>query len=119
MLQAKEKESFTDQCHRIVDTPLFRDHPQALEHIDTEKDFLLPSEEVVRAMLALLTDPKYRAGTVLEVNDIGGWREVQLTNDPGPQGQSKNPRAKAAEAISFVREILEKDAQGYKKQSKL
>lgn len=103
----------------IVDTPLFREHPQALDHIDTEKDFLLPPEEVVRAMLALLTDARYRAGTVLEVNDIGGWREVQLLNDPGPQGQSKNPRAKAAEAISLVERALEEDAEGSTKSSKL
>ena len=111
---------FTDRCaRRIVDTPLFRDHPQALDHIDTANDFLLPPEEVVKAMIALLTDGKYRAGTVLEVNDIGGWREVQLLNDPGPQGQSKKPRAKAAAAISFVTRALEEDAKGQKKGSKL
>lgn len=73
----------------------------------------------MKAMIALLTDGKYSAGTVLEVNDIGGWREVQLLNDPGPQGQSKNPRAKAADAISLVRRALEEDAKGYSKCSKL
>ena len=98
---------------------MFRDHPQALEHIDTEQDFLLPPEEVVKAMLALVTDATYPAGTVLEVNDIGGWREVQLLNDPGPQGQSKNPRAKAAEMISLVERTLKEDAEGSKKGSKL
>lgn len=107
------------RCPRIVDTPLFRDHPQALDHIDTTNDFLLPPAEVVKAMMALLTDDKYRAGTVLEVNDIGGWREVQLLNDPGPQGQSKNPRAKAVEAISLVTKALQKDAKGYKERLKL
>ncbi|EME43713.1 hypothetical protein DOTSEDRAFT_95433, partial [Dothistroma septosporum NZE10] len=70
----------------IVDTPLFRDSAAALDHIDTESDFLLPPEEVVKAMIALATDSSYSAGTVLEVNDVGGWREVQLLNEPGPQG---------------------------------
>lgn len=64
-------------------------------------------------MIALVSDSKYRAGTVLEVNDIGGWREVQVLNDPGPQGQSKNPRQKAMEAISFVKKTLEEDAKGH------
>lgn len=113
------KTLFTDQCHSIVDTPLFRDHPEALDQIDIDNDFLLPPKEVVRAMLALITDAKWRAGTVLEVNDIGGWREVQSINDPGPQGQSKHPRARAAEAISLVRKVLEEDANGAEKASKL
>jgi 3-hydroxybutyrate dehydrogenase len=81
--------------YSLVDTPLFRDHPQALEHIDTKSDFLLPPGEVVKAMLALITEPRYKSGTALEVNDVGGWREVQLLNEPGPQGHSKLPRAKA------------------------
>lgn len=76
-------------------------------------DFILPPEEVVKAMIALVTSSKYCAGTVLEVNDIGGWREVQMLNDPGPQGHSKNPRKKAVEAISFVKKVLEQDTAGY------
>lgn len=63
-------------------------------------------------MIALVIDSKYQAGTILEVNDIGGWREVQLLNDPGPQGHSKNARSKALEAISYVKEILAEDAKG-------
>ena len=73
----------------------------------------------MKAMIALLTDDKYRAGTVLEINDIGAWREVQLLNDPGPQGQSKNPRAKAAEALSSVRKALKEDKEGHSKGSPL
>ncbi|KAK4553513.1 hypothetical protein LTR86_009309 [Recurvomyces mirabilis] len=98
----------------IVDTPLFRDHPQALDQIDITTDFLLPPDEVVRAMLALVLDSKYRGGTVLEVNDIGSWREVQLLNDPGPQGRSKLPRAKAAGAITLVENALARDGGAYK-----
>lgn len=105
--------------YRIVDTPLFRDHPQALEQIDTAKDVLLPPEEVVKAMIALVMDDRYRAGTVLEVNDIGGWREVQLQNDPGPQGHYKNARVRAAQSVALVRNALEEDAKGYQRGSKL
>ena len=95
----------------MVDTPLFRDNPGALNHIDMKKDFLLPTDEVVRAMLSLLTETRYPSGTVLEIGDIGGWREVQLLNDPGPQGRSTKARSKAQEALSLVHQALNNDAQ--------
>ncbi|KAL3442931.1 NAD(P)-binding protein [Aspergillus insuetus] len=94
----------------VVDTPLFRDSSSAREHIDFEKDFVLPPEEVVKAMMALITDSRYPSGTVLEVADIGGWREVKLLNDGGPQGRAASSRAKAAEAIRIVEEALNKDS---------
>lgn len=94
----------------MVDTPLFRDSSNAREHIDFEKDFILPPDEVVKAMMTLITDPKYPSGTVLEVADIGGWREVHLLNDGGPQGRAAASRAKAAEAIRIVEEALNKDS---------
>lgn len=106
----------------LVDTQLFRQHPEAQKHVDLDKGFFLPPEEVVKAMLAVTTDAKYRAGTVLEVNDIGSWREVQLLNDPGPQGQSRLPRQKAADAIVQVEKALEEDGKEfleYRRQSKL
>lgn len=109
---AKNCDDLTDRRRRVVDTPLFRDHPQARDQIDYEKDFILPQVEIVKAMLAVAMNPKYQAGTVLEINDIDGWREVQMFNDPGPQGQSKNPRMKAAEAISLVKRALEADSAG-------
>ncbi|KAH6872090.1 hypothetical protein B0T10DRAFT_466321 [Thelonectria olida] len=90
----------------IVDTPLFRDHPGAQNHVNLAKDFFLPTDEVVRAMLALLTDARYRAGTVLEVGDIGSWREVQILRDVGPQGRSTLPRAKTEDAISWLGKAL-------------
>lgn len=70
-------------------------------------------------MLALTTDATYLAGTVLEVSDVGGWRKVQLLNDPGPQGHSKLPRLKAPESIKLVRAGLIKDESGGGKGSKL
>lgn len=90
----------------LVNTPLFRDHPEAQDHVDLSKDFLLPTEEVVKAMLALLIDKKYTGGTVLEVGDIGTWRAVQLLQDPGPQGRSTLAREKTADATLRLSKIL-------------
>ncbi|KAF3001772.1 hypothetical protein E8E13_000853 [Curvularia kusanoi] len=96
----------------LVDTPLFRQHPDAQEHVDMSEDFFLPPDEVVKAMLALLTQAQYRGGTVLEINDIGGWRKVQLHHDPGPQGKSKIPRRKGAEMMLQVEKALQEDGKG-------
>lgn len=74
-----------------------------------DKDFVLPPDEIVKAIIALISDSNYPSGTVLEVGDIGGWREVHLLNDVGPQGRSTLPRAKAKDAVSLVKRALEKD----------
>lgn len=102
-------------CLRVVYTPLFLDSSQARAHIDLEKDFVLPPEEIVKAIIALITNVKYAPGTVLEVGDIGGWREVSLLHDVGPQGRSTLPRQKAKDAIKLVEAALEKDAISPKK----
>lgn len=96
---------------RVVDTPLFRDDPKGRVHIDLENDFTLPPTEIVRAITALITDPRYPSGTILEVGDIDGWREVGLLNDVGPQGRSTLPRRKAQEAIKIFEAALQKDSQ--------
>ncbi|KAJ5131989.1 hypothetical protein N7448_006147 [Penicillium atrosanguineum] len=96
----------------VVDTPLFRDSAKARQHIDMDTDFTLPPEEVVKAMMSLVTNPKYPPGTVLEIGDIGGWREVGLFNDTGPHGRSTLPRPKAKDAIKLVEQALKDDA-GY------
>lgn len=70
-------------------------------------------------MLLLLSSSKYPSGTVLEVGDIGGLREVQLLNDPGPQGRSAQPRSKAQDAVKMVFEALDIDAKGPTLASKL
>ncbi|KAJ5639991.1 uncharacterized protein N7484_007853 [Penicillium longicatenatum] len=94
----------------VVDTPLFRDSAKARAHIDLENDFTLPPEEVVNAMMSLVTNSTYSSGTILEIGDIGGWREVDLFNDPGPQGRSTLPRPKAKDAIKLVEDALADDA---------
>jgi 3-hydroxybutyrate dehydrogenase len=85
-----------------VKTPLFTEHPEASKFLDNQKDFLLPPEEVAQAMFALLTDQKYKTGTVLEVCDVGNWREVALLNDPGPQG----PASLTSRKKEALRDIL-------------
>lgn len=93
-----------------MDTPLFRDSAKARAHIDLENDFTLPPEEIVKAMMSLVTNSRYPPGTILEIGDIGGWREVGLLNDSGPQGRSTLPRPKAKDAIKLVEAALAEDA---------
>ena len=95
-----------------VGTPLFTEHPEAAKFLDMKKDFLLPPEEIARAMLALLTDPKYKPGTVLEVADMGNWREVQLLNDPGPSGRASAASNKTQAIYEDVNRFLEEDGMG-------
>ena len=40
-------------------------------------------EEVVDAMMAVITKPEYPGGTVLEIT-CGSTRKIELVNDPGP-----------------------------------
>ena len=87
---------------------MFTDHPEASKFLDMEKDFLLPPEEIAKAMFALLTDRKYKSGTILEVCDIGNWREVSLLNDPGPRGPATFT-SKKHEAIKSILPFLSKD----------
>ena len=60
----------------------------------------------MKAMLALLTEAKYAGGTVLEVGDIGSWREVHILGDAGPQGRSTRARAKTIDATTRLANIL-------------
>lgn len=43
----------------------------------------IPMEEVVSAMLAMISQPEYPGGTVLEITR-GSTRKIELVNDPGP-----------------------------------
>ncbi|KEF52761.1 uncharacterized protein A1O9_11178 [Exophiala aquamarina CBS 119918] len=88
-----------------VQTPLFTENPKASKFLDMKKDFLLPPEVVAKAMLALLTDAKYKSGTVLEVCDVVKWREVSLLNDPGPQGPASLTSRKADAVKDIMRHL--------------
>jgi hypothetical protein len=92
----------------IIRTPLYTDHPEANRFVDPEKDYMLPPEEVARGMLAVCLDPKYAPGTILEVADPDSWREVQLLNDPGPQGRATWTSRKQ-DALEDVKAMIEKD----------
>lgn len=89
-----------------------------MQHIDMDKDFVLPPSEVVDAMAALITDTKYPSGTVLEVGDIGLWRPVNLLDDGGPQGRSTLPREKAKNAIQVVEDHLKADAESSRREDR-
>lgn len=82
-------------------TPLFTEHPEAAKFLDMEKDHLLEPQHVANAMFALLTDPAYKGGTILEVCHETRWREVSLLNDPGPQGPASLTSRKS-EAIRDI-----------------
>jgi 3-hydroxybutyrate dehydrogenase len=84
---------------------------EAQKLLDLSKDFLLPKEEVSKAMFAVLTDKKYKSGTILEVCDVGKWREVELLNDPGPVGPASQT-SKKAEAIRDIMQYLSLDSNG-------
>lgn len=93
-----------------IKTPLWTEHPEGERFIDKEKDTLIPPEEVARGMIALVTNPKYPSGTILEVADVGGrWREVSLLNDPGPQGPASKT-SKKQEAVADIKKLLEEEA---------
>lgn len=64
-----------------------------------EKSFVLPPEEIVRGMLALLVDNRYPSGTVLEVGDFENWRVVQLLNDAGPQAKANETKIKTSDLL--------------------
>ncbi|EXJ65478.1 hypothetical protein A1O7_01819 [Cladophialophora yegresii CBS 114405] len=85
-----------------VGTPLWTEHQNAMKFLDMSTDFLLPPDDVARAMLALVTDKKYVAGTVLEVCDTDNWREVGLLNDPGPRGSASVTSRKHEGIISIM-----------------
>jgi 3-hydroxybutyrate dehydrogenase len=91
-----------DDENRTVGTPLFTEHPEAAKFLDMDKDYLLPPKEIALAMMALLTDPKYKSGTILEVCEVGRWREVELLNDPGPSG----PASKTSKKHEGLKDIL-------------
>ncbi|KAF5632272.1 15-hydroxyprostaglandin dehydrogenase [Fusarium tjaetaba] len=103
----------------LVDTPLLRNNSGSQNHVDPSQDFLLPPEEVVMAMMALLTEAKYTGGTVIEVGDIGSWREVHILGDAGPQGRSTRARAKTSDATAKLAKMLLGDETNVSGPSKL
>lgn len=99
---------------RTIDTPLY-ESAEARKLLDLSKDFLLPKEEVAKAMFLLLTNTKYPPGTILEVCDVGehNWRQVSLLNDNGPQGPASKTSNKAG-AIQDIMQYLHPDGmKGY------
>jgi 3-hydroxybutyrate dehydrogenase len=92
-------------------SPLMYDNPKAFRFVDPEKDQLTSPEEIARGMVAVATDGKYPAGTVLEVTGPGRWREVFMLNDPGPTGVGSWTSRKE-EAMDEVVGMIEKIKKG-------
>ncbi|KAI1331026.1 hypothetical protein F5Y16DRAFT_361961 [Xylariaceae sp. FL0255] len=67
----------------VVRTPLWTEHPEKLRLLKTSQDGWVTPEEVAKAMLRLVTDPKLGGGTIFEVGK-DCTRLVQAFNDPGP-----------------------------------
>ncbi|CAI7573451.1 unnamed protein product [Penicillium pancosmium] len=93
----------------VVDTSLLRNGIKDREHIDLEKSFVLPPEEIVEAIISLVASSKYPSDSIDDVGNIGGWREIGLLNDPGPQRQLALRRPKAKSAIKLVEQALADD----------
>lgn len=70
-------------------------------------------------MVALLTDTKYIGGTVLEVGDIGSWREVHILGDAGPQRRATHARAKTVDATARLAKMLLGERRAFKGSAKL
>ena len=87
---------------------MFLENPGASTFLDLERDYLLPPEAIARAMFSLLTDPRFKAGTVLEVCHEDKWREVSLLNDPGPQGPASQTSRKK-DALQGILQFLQID----------
>ncbi|KAL1638741.1 hypothetical protein SLS58_008664 [Diplodia intermedia] len=67
----------------IIKTPLWTEHPEKLANVDEARDGWASPEEVARAMLACVEEPRLVGGSVLEVGR-DNTRLVAAFNDPGP-----------------------------------
>lgn len=105
-----------------IRTPLYTDHEKALDLLDLDKDVLVAPERVADALYALLEDAlredtaaaQYASGTVLEVtypDKTTTWRQVQLLNDPGPQGPAASASRKSEAVRGILPDILGKDVE--------
>ena len=59
---------------------------EKLKMVDESKDLWVTPDEVAEAMLEVIMNNKYEAGTILEVG-AKNTRAVKVLNDPGPGGE--------------------------------
>ncbi|KAK0345347.1 hypothetical protein LTR02_015976 [Friedmanniomyces endolithicus] len=69
----------------IIKTPLWTDHPEKLQMLDSAQDAWVEPSEVAEAMLRCCEDDSVVGGWVLEVGK-GQTRNVEWRDDPGPRG---------------------------------
>ena len=91
----------------VVRTPLL-DYGSLKDGIDEKVDTLILPEKVAEVMLALIQDPAYVGGTVLEVGaeDV---RKVERLNDPGPQGKKGCTASKVINLFNNTNELIESE----------
>ncbi|KAK0279046.1 hypothetical protein LTR35_008781 [Friedmanniomyces endolithicus] len=84
----------------IIKTPLWTDHPEKLQMLDTAQDAWVEPSEVAEAMLRCCEDDSVVGGWVLEVGK-GQTRNVEWRDDPGPRGagMSAGNAEKAVEEV--------------------
>ncbi|KAM0815438.1 putative Carbonyl reductase family member 4 [Seiridium cardinale] len=88
----------------LVRTPLWTEHPEKLQFLDSSQDAWITQEEVASAMLRCIEDPDLVSGTILEVGRDTS-RQVKTVNDPGPD-RSPQYGLVASNAGKGVDEIL-------------
>ncbi|KAK1825487.1 hypothetical protein LTR12_000288 [Friedmanniomyces endolithicus] len=69
----------------IIKTPLWTDHPEKLQMLDSAQDAWVEPSEVAEAMLRCCEEDSVVGGWVLEVGK-GQTRNVEWRDDPGPRG---------------------------------
>lgn len=57
--------------HRIVETPLWTDHPKVMERFSVTQEISITAEDVAKAMDSLVEDGSYPGGTILEISKAG------------------------------------------------
>ncbi|KAK0892481.1 hypothetical protein LTR02_013392 [Friedmanniomyces endolithicus] len=94
----------------IIKTPLWTDHPEKLQMLDSTQDAWVEPSEVAEAMLRCCEDDSVVGGWVLEVGK-GQTRNVEWRDDPGPRGAGMSA-GNAEKAVGEVFGWLGEDGWG-------
>ncbi|KAF2759049.1 NAD(P)-binding protein [Pseudovirgaria hyperparasitica] len=94
----------------VIETPLWREHPEKMHMIDESVDVWATPEEVAEAMLSCVESDNMVGGTILEVGHKH-TRRIRQYNDPGPSGKG-HTATKAHVAQQEVYDWLSQDGWG-------
>lgn len=90
----------------VIKTPLWTEHPEKLQMVNSEQDEWVEPEEVAEAMLRCAEDPEVGGAYVMEVLKHR-TRKVDWKMDPGPQGPgggATNTAVMKAEVLGWLSE---------------